>query len=181
MFPACGATPSYHRIVEGQAFFTTIAGLAISLAGFGSVIAWLRDDPSGWDPVNLWRVKTIVRHALTISFLCLALVPIFTLTGDETMTIRIGSGLVATFALSDMWRFRRAEPDVWDPVSWRVFMVSNTVISIAAMANVGLASLGGLQILMLVILTSPAGIFYNFVREMGRPGSATSKEPEAGS
>ena len=42
-------------------------------------------------------------------------------------------------------------------------------IGVAAITNVALASLGGLQILVLVILTSPAGIFSNFVREMGRP------------
>ena len=32
--------------VPSQAFFTTIAGLSVSLAGFASLIAWLRDgDP----------------------------------------------------------------------------------------------------------------------------------------
>ena len=69
---------AFHNIsgAEGQPFFTTIAGRSVSLAGFGAVIAWLRDDPTGWNPVNLWRVKSIVRHALTIAFLCLSLVPI---------------------------------------------------------------------------------------------------------
>ena len=76
--------------MEGQPFFTTIAGISVSLAGFGAIIAWLRDDPSGWDSVNLWRVKTIVRHVLAIAFLCLSLVPIHTLTLDDTTTIRIG-------------------------------------------------------------------------------------------
>jgi hypothetical protein len=94
------------------------------------------------------------------------------------MTIRIGSGLVATFAISDMWRFRRADPEVWDPVSWRVFMATTGAIGVAAIANVALASLGGLQILVLVILTSPAGIFSNFVREMGRPVATAVEDPE---
>jgi hypothetical protein len=92
--------------VEGQPFFTTIAGLSISLAGFGAVIAWLRDDPSGWDAVNLWRVKTIVRHALSIAFLCLILVPVHTFTQDDLTTIRIGSALAALFEISDILRVR---------------------------------------------------------------------------
>ena len=110
--------------MEGQPFFTTIAGLSISLAGFGAVIAWLRDDPSGWDPVNLWRVKTIVRHALTIAFLCLSFVPIHTFTQDDTLTIRLASVLIVLFEVSDMWRLRRRDPAVWDPVSLRVFVAT---------------------------------------------------------
>lgn len=157
--------------MEGQPFFTTIAGLAISLAGFGSVIAWLRDDPSGWDPINLWRVKTIVRHALTIAFLCLSLVPIHTFTQDDATTIRIGSAIVAWFAFSDMWRVRKPDPAVWDPLSVRVFLVMSGVIGAFGIANIFWGSLGLFQALVLVVLTSPAGIFSNFVREMGRSGT----------
>jgi hypothetical protein len=164
--------------VEGQPFFTTIAGLSISLAGFGAVIAWLRDDPSGWDPVNLWRVKTIVRHALTIAFLCLSLVPIHTFTQDDALTIRIASGLIVLFELSDMWRLRRRDPSVWDPVSLRVFVATTGGLALIGIVNIALASLGVLQALVLILLTSPAGIFSNFMREMGgRSGSAAPTGP----
>jgi hypothetical protein len=158
--------------VEGQPFFTTIAGLSVSLAGFGAVIAWLRDDPSGWDPVNLWRVKTIVRHALTIAFLCLSLVPIHTFTQDDMMTIRIGSALAVVFSVTDMWRTRHPDPVVWDPASWRVYIALNVALVSLGIANVVWASLGLLQAIVLFFLTSPAAIFSNFVREMGAsPGS----------
>jgi hypothetical protein len=164
--------------VEGQPFFTSIAGLAVSLAGFGAVIAWLRDDPSGWDPVNLWRVKTIVRHALTIAFLSLSLVPIYTFTRDDATTIRIGSALGVVFAGSDMWRFRHPDPEVWDAVSWRVFMTTSGLLGLLGVGNIVWASLGVLQVLILAVLTSPAGIFSNFVREMGRrSGSVAPTDP----
>ena len=164
--------------MEGQPFFTTVAGLSVSLAGFGAVIAWLRDDPSGWDPVNLWRVKTIVRHALTIAFLCLSLVPIHTFTQDDATTIRIGSALGALFAVSDMWRVRRPDPLVWDAVSWRVFLATSGLLGLLAIVNIFWASLGLLQVGILALLSSPAGIFSNFVREMGRrPGPVTEPDP----
>jgi hypothetical protein len=164
--------------VEGQPFFTSIAGLAVSLAGFGAVIAWLRDDPSGWDPVNLWRVKTIVRHALTIAFICLTLVPIYTFTQDDATTIRIGSALGVLFAGSDIWLFRGRDPAVWDAVSWRVFMATSAFLGLLGIVNLAWASLGLLQALILALLTSPAGIFSNFVREMGRrSGSAPPTDP----
>jgi len=164
--------------VEGQPFFTTIAGLSVSLAGFGAVIAWLRDDPSGWDPVNLWRVKTIVRHALTIAFLCLSLVPIHTFTKDDVTTIRIGSALVVLLAISDIWRVRNPDPVVWDPLSLRVFVATSMGLTLLGVVNVALASLGLLQALVLFLLTSPAAIFSNFVRELGAsPGSVAETDP----
>lgn len=164
--------------MEAQPFFTTIAGLAVSLAGFGAVIGWLRDDPSEWDPINLWRVKTIVRHAFTIAFICLALVPIYSFTQDEAMTIRIGSAAAALFSISDMWRVRRPDPAVWDAVSWRVYMVTSGALAILALLNIFWGSLGLLQMLILALLTSPAGIFTNFVREMGtRSRSAAEVDP----
>lgn len=95
--------------MEGQAFFTTIAGLAVSLAGFRSVIAWLRDDPTRWDPVNLWRVRTFVRQSLGIAFLCLSLVPVFMLTSDQDTTLRIGSGIVVLFTLTGIWANRHRD------------------------------------------------------------------------
>lgn len=167
--------------MEGQPFFTSVAGLAISLAGFGAVIAWLREDPTGWDPVNLWRLKTIVRHALTIAFLSLALVPIFTFSQSAGTTIRIGSGLAAAFVFGDVLRFRRPDPAVWQPrSSWQVFMGFTALLSALALANLLWASLGLLQALILVLLTSPAGIFSNFVREVGG-SSRPSDEPAADS
>lgn len=161
--------------MEGQPFFTSIAGLAVSLAGFGAVIAWLRDDPTGWDRVNRWRVKTIVRHALAIAFLCLSLVPIFTLTQSNAATIRIGSTVAAVFALADILRFRHPDPVVWHPrSSWLVFMGVTGLIGLLGLANAYWASLGLLQALILVLLTSPAGIFSNFVRELGGSSGSTS-------
>ncbi|HEU4320167.1 MAG TPA: hypothetical protein VFS66_08800 [Acidimicrobiia bacterium] len=161
--------------MEGQPFFTTIAGLSVSLAGFGAVIAWLRDDPTGWDPINLWRVRTIVRHALTIAFLCLSLMPIHTITGDDLTTLRIGSALVAVFAANDLWRARDRDPAIWTPKeSWIVYVTLTSAFGIACVVNVFLGDLGLLQVVVLILLTSPAGIFLNFVREIGsnKPTSA---------
>jgi hypothetical protein len=164
--------------VEGQPFFTTIAGLSISIAGFGAVIAWLRDDPSGWDPINLWRVKTIVRHALIIAFFCLSLVPIYTFTQDDVTTIRIASAITVLFEVTDLWRIRDPDPAVWDPVSLRVYLMASGFLAVLGIANVFWGSLGLLQVLVLALLTSPAGIFSNFVREMGRgPGAVAEAEP----
>lgn len=169
--------------MPAQAFLTTIAGLSVSLAGFASLIAWLRVDPTTWDPINLWRLRTIVRDALLVAFLALALVPVHELTGDGAATIRIGASLMVVFALADMVRYRQRDPALWPSVTdWVVFMVLDTAFAVLQVVNVGVASTGLLEVGFLILLTSPAGIFYNFVRELGMPRSSdahTVTEPDS--
>lgn len=155
-------------------FFTTMAGLALSLAGFASLIAWLRDDQTRWDVINLWRVKTIVRQALTILFIALLLHPVHALSGDDRTTVRVGAAVLALFTLSEMARNRRRDPAIW-PVAnfWRLSMAVSCAYVALHVAAFGLASTGLMQLGFLLVLMEPAGIFYNFVNELGAvPASA---------
>ena len=104
--------------------------------------------------------------------------PVHTFTGDDALTIRIGSALFVLFEVSDLWRLRKPDPVVWDPISLRVFVATSGALAVLGIANIFWAGLGMLQALALALLTSPAGIFFNFVREMGRP-SATAR-PDLG-
>jgi hypothetical protein len=154
--------------MEGQSFFNTVAGLSVSPAGFASLIAWLRDDLSTWDPINLWRVKTIVRDALTLAGLALVLTPIFSLVEDPATTVRVGSALLVVLVVVDMLRNRRPDPVIWNPFyTWKVFMTGNLAYVALLVPNLWLESLGILQLGYMLLLLSPAGIFYNFVRELG--------------
>jgi hypothetical protein len=156
--------------LDGQAFFFSVAGISVSLAGFAALIAWLRDDSSGWDPVNLWRVKTIVRHALTLAFLSLSLTPVYSLSEDMPTTIRIGAVFLILAEVYDLLRERDRNPAVWVPISsWWIFVFTASLLAGLQVVNLWVASLGLLQIGFIAFLTSPAGIFYNFVRELGRP------------
>ena len=155
--------------MRSQAFFTTVAGLSLSLAGFASLIAWLRVDPTAWDPINLWRVKTIVRHALMISFLALALTPVAELVDSPTARVRIGAGMLIAFALAEMVRHRRREPAIWPGRSWELFLSANGAFIAFQAFNISRASTALLQLGHLILLTSPAAIFSNFVHELGAP------------
>ena len=161
--------------MEGQFFFTTVAGLSVSLAGFASLIAALREDSRKWDPVNLWRVKTIVRQAITILFLALVVIPIFSMTNDIRLTTRLGSiGLVLALGM-EVFINRHPDPAIWIPRrSWTVAMLSSGVYAALQLVNLSLANLGILQLGFLLALIEPAGIFSNFVRELGR----SHREPE---
>lgn len=99
--------------MEGQFYSTTIAGLSLSVAGFAALIAWLREDSRTWDPINLWRVKTIVRQALYLVFLALVLIPIFSLTDDLQMTTRLGAAGLLLGSVIDFFNNRRPDPAIW--------------------------------------------------------------------
>ena len=161
-------------MMEGQFFFTAIAGLSLSLAGFASLIAWLREDAQTWDPINLWRVKAIVREALTLVFLVLMLIPIFTLTEDLQLTTRLGSvGFMLSIVFETVIN-REPDPTIWTPkTSWFIYMLGSVVYFALHLVNLWWASLGLLQIMALLALVSPAGIFSNFVRELGRNARST--------
>jgi hypothetical protein len=90
--------------MEGQFFFTTVAGVSVSLAGFASLIAALREDSR----------------------------------------------------------------------TWTIAMASSAVYAALKLVNLSLANLGILQLGFLLMLIEPAGIFSNFVRELGRQ----RREPE---
>ena len=160
--------------MEGQFFFTTVAGLSLSIAGFASLIAWLRDDSERWDPVNLWRVKTIVREAFTLVFLALALIPIYTLTDDLRATVRWSSASMMLAIVIEAFINRHRDSRVWKPrSSWIFYMIFNAIYFALHLVNIQLASMGLLQIMFLLTLLSPAGIFSNFVRELGRDAGAS--------
>ena len=160
--------------MEGQFFFTTVAGISVSLAGFAALIAALREDSRTWDPINLWRVKTIVRQAITILFLALVLIPIFSITNDIRVTTRLGSIGLALGLGIDAFINRHPDPTIWAPRrTWTVAMASSAVYAALQLVNLPLANLGILQLGYLLMLIEPAGIFSNFVRELGR-----QREPE---
>ena len=155
--------------MEAQPFFNTIAGLSVSLAGFGALIAWLREDPRAWDQVNLWRLKTIVRHALSLAFIALSLGPFFSLTGSVDATVRWGAAALIAVEIYDMILNRRPDPQIWGPAAtWRVNMAGAALFAALQVANLFWASVGVLQVGALALLSSPAGIFSNFVRELGQ-------------
>jgi hypothetical protein len=167
-----GRSPRTIRELDGLPFFLSIAGISVSLAGFAALIAWLREDSSSWDPINLWRVQTIVRHALTLAFLTLALTPVYSLTEDMETTIRAGSLFLILAHLYDLFKARDRDPVLWvPPSSWWVFIFTGAALIGLQAVNLWVASLGLLQIGLLAFLTSPAGIFYNFVRELGAPAT----------
>ena len=154
--------------MTGQFFCTTIAGLALSIAGFASIVTALR--PGGrWTRTVLWRLRGIVGEALTITVVAVLPLPVYYLvSGDEPLTIRVLSGILALKFVIAIWRSfaERAE--------WGRRYVIRAVLLLgiqpaAQLANVSLASLALLMFGLLAWLTFPIQLRFAIIKDFQPP------------
>ncbi len=164
--------------MEGQFYLMGIAGLAVSLAGFASLLTLFRA-PHTWDGVTLWRARVIVRASLDTASAALIPVPVFYLTGSVDWAIRAGVGMVMVLSiLSTIRASPSRNPEAWpEPYSVVPFYVISAVTFSVMILALLLANLGLLLLLLLFELGLPASTFATVVDEY-RPQAATTTDPD---
>ena len=154
--------------MTGQFFFTTIAALALSTAGFASLVTALRHE-GRWSRTSLWRLRAIVGESLTITVVAVLPLPIYyAVSGDEPLMIRIMSGILALKFAFAGWR-AFGERGEWG-TRYAVQAMLLLAIQLAAMlANVWLASLALLMFGLLAWLTFPIQLLFRIIRDFQPP------------
>jgi len=154
--------------MTGQFFFTTIAALGLSTAGFASLVTALRRE-GRWSRISLWRLRAIVGESLTITIVAILPLPIYyAVSGDEALVIRIISGVLALkFAFSIV----RTIPERRE---WGTRYVAQAVALIAIqlvaqVANLRLASLALLMFGLLLWLAYPVQLLFAVIRDFQPP------------
>lgn len=164
--------------MEGQFFFTTIAGLGISIAGFAGLMIALRPDHT-WTAVDRWRVRNIIYLGFRVAFLALMPIPVFAFTGDLALTIRIATVLVLAAIVIQWWQWAHEDSDEW-PEGRRANLVALAVFGGGPnVANLWLASVGLFELILLLLLVHPANIFTVVVQEVVR-GRRLSRSDQLG-
>ena len=154
--------------MTGQFFFTTIAALGLSTAGFASLVTALRRE-GRWSRISLWRLRAIVGESLTITIVAILPLPIYyAVSGDEALVIRIISGVLALkFAFSIV----RTIPEhrEWGTryVAQAVALIAIQVV--AQIANLRLASLALLMFGLLLWLAYPVQLLFAVIRDFQPP------------
>lgn len=145
-------------------FFLSVAGLALSVAGFAGIVSAFRNREQGWTRTELWRLRAIPRLSITLVFLALLPFPLYALTGDEALVVRVASGLVIVAYVAEMAAaaFDRAS---WPGRTWLVGAVGSAVFGLVSLVNLVVAQVGLLEIALLLLLLEPAALF---VRVLGR-------------
>jgi len=146
--------------------FMALAGVAVSLAGFAGVIAALGRRPGEHSAVLAYRITNIVFLGLTRAIAAYATLVAFTISGNDLgWAVRVGTVLVL---LPYLRGFRELRPGpAWpDERQRRIALASLVGMILLTGANVVIASLGYLEVLLLVALViGPGLIFYNTIRD----------------
>ena len=154
--------------LTGQFFFTTVAALALSTAGFVSLVTALRRQ-GHWSKTALWRLRGIVGESLLITLVAMLPLPIYYAAGgDERLTFRIMSAvLVLKFAFAIAKSLR--ERGEWG-TRYTVQAVILVGIQLAAqVANLWLASLPLLMFGLLLWFSFPIQLLFAVIRDFQPP------------
>jgi hypothetical protein len=154
--------------MTGQFFFTTVATLALSTAGFVSLVTAFRGQ-GRWSKTTLWRLRGIVGESLIITLVAMLPLPIYyAVGGDERTVFRVMSGVIAVkfaFAIVTALRERR----VWG-TRYTVQAVVLVGLQLAAQAvNVALASLPLLMFGLLLWFSFPIQLLFAVIRDFQPP------------
>ena len=150
--------------MPGEFYFMAIGGLGVTLAGFAGLIAALQG-PEG--PVAAWRIRNIVALGFSVTLIGFVTVALYTVTQDVALTVRLSSIVLVVLA-AVRWGEMRPSAAWESERQRRRFKLGNLAFGIAVAANIALASLGYLQLLLLFALASPAGIFAAAVADVTR-------------
>ena len=154
-----------------QFFYLSVAGLALSVAGFAGLVTAFRHG-DGWTRTSLWRVRNIVRLSVSLVVIALLPFPVFALTNDEPIAIRVTAVALIAILFYDLlsaWRERRQ----WSDASWVwVFLGVGSLELLLHVATFVFASPGLLMLSLIGRLEHPMHLFYNVISSFRPPITA---------
>ncbi len=158
-----------------------LAGVGVSLAGFAGVIAALSRRPGEHSAVIAYRITNIVILGLTRALAAYGTLVAYTISGgDQAVAVRVGTVLLL---LPDLRGYLVLRPGpAWSDERQRRFGLGLlTGMTLLTAANIIVASLGYLELLLLVALViGPGLIFYNTIRDAARAEAAAPIDGTAG-
>lgn len=148
-----------------------VGGLGVTLAGFAGLVAALEGRPGArHSAIAGWRIRHVVYQGFGVTFVAFATVALYTLTQEVARTVQLGT-VAAVLTVVANWRWLLPGPAWPDDRRRRVAIFARTIVCAVALVNVVLASVGFLQLLMLVLLSGPASTFILAVADVTGAGS----------
>ena len=163
--------------MPGEFYFMAIGGLGVTLAGFAGLIAALQGRAGHSPAVVGWRIRNVVAYGFATTFVGFGAVALYTLTQDVTLTVRLASILLLLFRAANWGELRpsaawRDERQRWGGI------LAQGAFATAVVVNIALASVGYLQLLLLLHVSGAAGIFALAVRDVTRGDEAPARDTE---
>jgi len=150
-----------------QFYFATVAGIALSVAGFAGLVTALRGD-GRWSRIELWRLRNIVVSSLILTLVALLPVPVYrAVGGDEPLAIRIMSALLVLL-FANVIRLSIGERREWPGYLKNVILTVGFQL-LVQLANVFLGSLPLLMLGLLGWLSFPIQLFMRVIQDFRPP------------
>jgi hypothetical protein len=101
-----------------------------------------------------------------VTFTGFGVLAVYAVSGDVVLTVRLLTLLLAILKSTQVWREFRPGP-AWPDDQQRLIFIAIEGTAIAVMlGNVLVGSVGYLQLLLLLALVTPVGIFLNAIRDV---------------
>lgn len=155
-----------------------VGGLGVTLAGFAGLIAALEGRADGLRaPIAAWRIRNVVYQGFGVTFVAFATVAIYTLTQNLDLTVRLAT-IAMVLSLAGNWRSLRPGAAWPNERRRRVAIVARTAVGITGLANIVFASIGFLELFLLLILSGPASTFILAVADVTRGSESPTETAE---
>jgi hypothetical protein len=155
-----------------ESFFLTVAGIAMSFAGFAGLMNTLRRRGEAWAPMDLYQLRIIVAYAIATLFGSLSTIPFVGMFGEREglqwlslVMVIVASALGIGNMLGDI----RLGRDAAVPTRVRAVFAAITILGLVAF--LGTAIIGALslyQVALILMLAMPAGTFVYVVARIDR-------------
>ena len=155
-----------------EGFFLTLAGLAMSFAGFAGLMNALRRRGETWEPMELYQLRIIVAYAITTLFGALLVVPFVELFGQHDGVQSLGALMLIASAALGIGNMRSDIRGGHGRVlGTRVRATFTTITVVGVIALVGTVITGApalYRLALILMLAMPAGTFAYVVARINR-------------
>lgn len=155
-----------------ESFFLTVAGIAMSFAGFAGLMNTLRRRGETWAPMELYQLRIIVAYAITTLFGALSTIPFVELFGRGEGLQWLGVVMLivaAALGVGNMLSDIRHGHGTVLPTRVRATFTAITILGL--LAFVATAVTGALplyRVALILMLAMPAGTFVYVVARLER-------------
>lgn len=157
-------------------FFITFGGLGVSLAGFAGLIHALDSSDNADNPITKWRIRSIVSAGFSVALSGLLVWPVYRITKDVELTVRIVSGFLFIQFLRLAWTDLKPGPAWPEQHRWRVNVAISSVLLTFMGTNIVIGSVGFLEILFFLAVGQPIGTFIRAIGDLHNGEEAIPEE-----
>lgn len=149
--------------------FLLLGTVAVSLAGFASLLYSMRKDESS--RLFAWRVRYIVTGALSMAIASFGVVGIAQFTDDQTLIVRLAMILLLLVSLAMSWAWRSLrDKEIFRTRAETIPWVAGNIFAGAVIVfNLFLASVSLTVALWVWLVIAPTTIFINVVAPIYTP------------